>query len=151
MRAVCVARSILAPIAGYAAVAIGTTIAFKLAHGINLHSPPSHLVFGTMGILAAGLVGGAVAAWVGGSRPVAHAASVLIFLVADSTTVLFFRHRHEPLWFGLMSALGLMVATVAGGFAYAFVSSRQDRPLDECSSPVMPRSEATAGSRSKDR
>ena len=131
MRAIRVARSILAPILGYAAIAIGTTIAFRLAHGINLQSPPSHLVFGTMGILTAGLVGGAIAAWVGGTWPIAHAASVLIFLVVDSATVLFFRQRHEPLWFGLMSALGLMAATVAGGFVYAlFVSPRRYAPSE---------------------
>jgi cellobiose-specific phosphotransferase system component IIC len=123
-KAVRIARSILAPILGYAAVAIGTTIDFRLTHGINLRSPPSHLVFGTMGILTAGLIGGAFAAWIGGRKPVAHAASVLIFLVADSTTVIFFRHRHDALWFGLMSALGLMAATVAGGFAYAALLSR---------------------------
>ena len=112
-------RSVLAAIVGYAAIAVGTTIVFRLAHGINLKSPPSHLVFGTLGILAAGIAGGWIAAWVGGRRPVAHAASVLIFLLADSTTVLFFRKRHEPLWFGVMSAAGLMAATVAGGFMRA--------------------------------
>ena len=116
-----VLRSLLAPLGGYAAIAVGTTIAFKLAHGINLKSPPSHLVFGTMGVLAAGLIGGAFAAWIGGRMPVAHAASVLILLAVDSTTVLFFRHRHEALWFGLLSALGLMAATVAGGVLYAFL------------------------------
>jgi hypothetical protein len=119
-------RSVAAPIVGYAVVAVGTTIAFRLAHGINLESPRSHLFFGTLGILASGLLGGWVAAWVGGRRPIAHAASVLIFLVADSTTVLFFRHRHEPLWFGLMSALGLMAATVAGGVVRAaFLAHRR--------------------------
>jgi len=124
-RAARVFRSIAAPIVGYAAVAVGTTIAFRLAHGINLKSPPSHLFFGTLGILAAGIVGGGIAGLVGGRRPVAHAASVLIFLVADSTTVLFFRKRHEPLWFGVTSALGLMAATVAGGVLLAAVQARR--------------------------
>jgi hypothetical protein len=130
-RTVRIARSILAPIGGYAVIVVGTTMAFRLAHGINLGSPPSHLVFGTMGILMAGLIGGAVAAWIGGRKPVAHAASVLIFLLVDATTVLFFRPRHEPLWFGLMTALGLMGATVAGGFAYAILVSRRQRELGE--------------------
>src|SRR5215475_12297492 len=117
-------RSIAAPIVGYAAIALGTTLAFRLAHGINLHSPPSNLVFGTLGILASGIAGGFLAATIGGKKPLAHAASVLIFLAIDSTTVLFFRHRREPLWFGLMSALGLMAATVAGGFIKAVISRR---------------------------
>jgi hypothetical protein len=124
-RAARVCRSIAAPIVGYAAVAAGTTVAFRLAHGINLKSPPSHLFFGTLGILAAGILGGVVAGLVGGRRPVAHAASVLIFLIADSTTVLFFRRRHEALWFGVMSALGLMAATVAGGILLAAVQARR--------------------------
>ena len=126
-RTTAVLRSLAAPVAGYAAVAVGTTIVFSLAHGINLRSPRSHLVFGVPGIMLAGIVGGWIAAWVGGRRPVAHAASVLIFLVADSTTVLFFRHRQDPLWFGLMSALGLMAATVAGGFLRAAYLARRKR------------------------
>ena len=109
-------RSIAAPILGYAVIVLGTSLSFRLAHGINLESPLSHLVLGTMGVLVSGIAGGWVAGWVGGRRPVVHAASVLIFLVIDSTTVLFFRKRHDPLWFGLMSALGLMAATVAGGY-----------------------------------
>jgi len=136
-RATRVLRSIAAPIAGYAAVAVGTTIAFRLAHGINLKSPPSHLVFGTLGILAAGIVGGGIAGLVGGRKPVAHAASVLVFLLADSTTVLFFRKRHEALWFGVMSALGLMAATVAGGILLAVVQARRAARSRSIAAPTI--------------
>jgi hypothetical protein len=131
-KAVRIIRRIAAPIAGYAVIVVGTTCAFRLAHGINLESPPSHLFFGTMGILASGIAGGWVAGWVGGRRPIAHAVSVLIFLAIDSTTVLFFRRHHDPLWFGLMSALGLMAATVAGGFLRGWRVARLllPRPLE---------------------
>jgi len=107
---------------------LGTTISFKLAHGINLHSPLPNLVFGTLGILASGLLGGFVAGWVAARRPVIHATAVLIFLVMDSITVLFFRHHHEPLWFGLMSASGLMLATICGGVARGLFERRLMRP-----------------------
>lgn len=125
-------RSIAAPIAGYAVIVVGTTTSFRLAHGINLQSPLSHLIFGTMGVLASGIAGGWVAAWVGGRRPVAHAVSVLIFLLIDSTTVLFFRQRHDPLWFGVMSALGLMAATVAGGFLRGALARRRQQAAGSC-------------------
>jgi hypothetical protein len=121
-------RSIAAPIAGYAVIVPGTTLAFRYAHGINLESPPLNLIGGTLGILFAGLLGGYVAAWVGGRKPIAHATSVLIFLLVDSTTVLFFRRRRDPLWFGLVTALGLMAATVAGGVVKAWADSRRSRP-----------------------
>ena len=127
-RTACLLRSLAAPIAGYAAVAIGTTIVFTLVHGINLQAPQSHLIVGVPGIMLAGMVGGWIAAWIGGRRPIAHAASVLILLAADSTTVLFFRHRRDPLWFGLLSALGLMAATVAGGILRAAYLARRARP-----------------------
>ena len=92
--------------------------------GKNADSPPANFILGSMGILASGIAGGYVAGWVGGRKPIAHAISVLIFLTIDSTTVLFFRKRHDPLWFGLMTALGLMAATVVGGYVRAFQASR---------------------------
>ena len=126
-RTAAILRSLAAPVAGYAVIVPGTTLSFRLAHGINLESPPLNFILGTMGILVSGLMGGYVAAWVGGRKPVAHAFSVLIFLVIDSTTVLFFRHRRDPLWFGLMTATGLMAATVAGGFVRAAFLARRRR------------------------
>jgi len=125
--AIRIIRSIAAPIVGYAVIVLGTTLSFSLAHGINLESPPLNFALGTLGILASGLMGGYVAGWVGGRKPVAHATSVLIFLLIDSTTVLFFRKREDPLWFGIMTALGLMAATVAGGFVRAVLGEWEAR------------------------
>lgn len=118
-RAVAVLRSIAAPIAGYAVIVVGTTISFRLAGGINLRSPLPNFIFGTLGILASGLCGGMAAGLIGGRKPVWHSTSVLIFLLMDSITILFLRKRHrlDPLWFGVMSAVGLMLATIAGGIA----------------------------------
>ena len=116
-KAAAVLRSIAAPVAGYAVIAIGTTISFRLAGGINLRSPLPNFIFGTLGIFASGVLGGLSAGLVAGRKPVWHATSVLIFLLMDSITVLFIRKRHrlDPLWFGIMSATGLMLATIAGG------------------------------------
>lgn len=125
-KAVSVLRSIAAPFAGYAVIAIGTTISFRLAGGINLRSPLPNFIFGSMGIFASGLAGGITAGLIGGRKAVWHAASVLIFLLMDSVTVLFIRKRHrlDPLWFGIMSALGLMFATVLGGVVLSFMQQR---------------------------
>jgi len=118
--------SIAAPILGYAVIAVGTTISFHLAGGINLRSPLPNFVFGTIGIFISGLLGGVTAGLVGGRKPVWHATSVLIFLMIDSVTVLFLRNRHrlDPLWFGIMSSTGLMAATIVGGLLLRFVQRR---------------------------
>ncbi|HLJ50925.1 MAG TPA: hypothetical protein VKU01_33175 [Bryobacteraceae bacterium] len=121
-----VLRSIAAPIFGYVVIAVGTTISFHLAGGINLRSPLPNFVLGTIGILVSGLLGGVAAGLVAGRKPVWHATSVLIFLMMDSVTVLFFRNKHrlDPLWFGMTSATGLMAATIAGGLLLRFVQAR---------------------------
>src|SRR5204862_797019 len=109
-------RSLAAPVVGYAVIVAGTSVSFYLAGGINLRSTPTHFILGTLGILVSGIAGGYAAGWLGGRNAVLHALAVLVFLIVDSTTVLFFRKRDDPLWFGLTTALGLMFATVAGGF-----------------------------------
>jgi hypothetical protein len=120
-------RSAAAPIVGYLVIAIGTTISFTLAGGINLRSPLPNFVLGTMGILISGLLGGLTAGLIGGRKPVWHASSVVLFLIMDSVTVLFIRKRHrlDPLWFGIMSATGLMAATVIGGLLLKLIQQRQ--------------------------
>lgn len=129
-------RSIAAPIAGYATIAVGTTISFHLAGGINLRSPVPNFVFGSIGILISGLLGGVAAGLVAGRKPVWHATSVLIFLMMDSVTVLFLRKRHrlDPLWFGIMSATGLMAATIVGGLLLKFV--KQQSTVQRAETPV---------------
>ncbi len=125
-RTVAVLRSVAAPILGYVVIAIGTTISFHLAGGINLRSPLPNFILGTIGIFVSGLLGGITAGYTGGRKPVWHATSVLIFLLMDSVTVLFFRNRHrlDPLWFGVMSATGLMLATILGGVVLRLVQQR---------------------------
>ncbi|HVT97053.1 MAG TPA: hypothetical protein VHE33_06065 [Acidobacteriaceae bacterium] len=133
-RTAAILRSVAAPLIGYAVIVAGTTVSFKLAGGINLRSPLPNFVLGTLGIAVSGLLGGMTAGWVGGRKPVWHATSVLIFLVMDSVTVLFIRHRHrlDPLWFGVLSALGLMLATIVGGI---LIRSLHRPPRPGCSRP----------------
>jgi hypothetical protein len=79
---------------------------------------------GLLVALVAGLAGGALAAWIGGRRPLRHALAVLPLLIADTTYVLFFFPREDPIWFDLAGGLGLMAATVSGGLAIAAVRRR---------------------------
>lgn len=111
-------RFAAAAIAGYAVIAVGTTLTFEvLLGGIGYYeSSPGELAAATLGALLSGLAGGLVAALIGGRRPLAHALGVLVFLFLDTGYVLTSGISSDPLWFDLFAAGGLIAATVLGGW-----------------------------------
>lgn len=111
-------RYLAAMIVGYAVIAIGTTLTFEVwLGGISYHtSTASTLALATFGALASGLAGGYAAAWIGGRRPTSHAAVVLIFLTIDTVFVVTSGISNDPLAFDLAASVGLMAATVLGGW-----------------------------------
>ncbi len=114
-------RLAAAGVLGYAIIVLLTTLGFSgwledanLYRGDWLLKAKGMLVAGV-----AGLAGGSLAGAVGGSRPFRHALAVLPLLIVDTTYVLFFLPREDPIWFDLVGGLGLMAATVVGGLAVA--------------------------------
>lgn len=112
-------RSAGAVVLGYAVIVVCTSVGFKPLGGIvHLNAPLRIQAAGAFVAVASGLLGGLIAALIAGSHPVRHATAVLVFLCIDTGVVLS-RGSTDPLWFDLMGAGTLMLATVCGGVVYA--------------------------------
>lgn len=134
-----VLRLILAGTLGYALIVALTTLGFGWIKGGGSFGGDWRLMAqGGAVALVSGLAGGALAGLLGGRHPLRHALAVLPWLLVDSTYVLFFFPRKDPLWFDLLGALGLMAATIAGGALIEFVRRRSG------SASTGPASEARA-------
>lgn len=123
-------RLVAAGVLGYAVIALLTTLGFvhwlddaDLYRGDWLLKSQGGLV-----ALVSGLCGGAVAALIGGRRPWLHTLAVLPLLAVDTIYVLFFFARPDPapLWFELVSSLGLFAATLAGGWLVAALRGKRE-------------------------
>ena len=122
-------RSAGAVVLGYAVIVVCTSVGFGQLGGIvHLNAPGRIQAAATFVAVASGLLGGIIAALIAGSHPIRHATAVVIFLCIDTGVVLF-RGSVDPLWFDLMGAATLMLATVCGGAVYAVLSKRLGRPL----------------------
>ena len=117
-----VVRAVAAIVAGYAVIVALTTAGFNgWLKGANLYlGGPTMMLKGMSVALIAGLVGGYIAALIGGRRPILHSALVLLPLSADSFYVFFIFSRETPLWFEVLGSASLMAATVVGGLVRNF-------------------------------
>jgi hypothetical protein len=121
-------RLIVAGTLGYALIVALTTVGFGWVKGEGSFGGDWRLMAqGGAVALVSGLAGGALAGLLGGRRPLRHALAVLPWLLVDSTYVLFFFPRKDPLWFDLLGALGLIAATIAGGALIVAARRRSGR------------------------
>jgi hypothetical protein len=129
---IALARWVLAAVLGYAVIVLLTTLGLEVwLEGAPLWgAEPAILVQGVAVSVVAGLAGGWLAAWVGGRRPLLHAASVLLFLALDGGYVLFVLPLRAPWWFELGGLLTLMAATLAGGSLAAWRSTKTGARTD---------------------
>lgn len=126
-----VLRSAAAVVLGYAVIVVCTSVGFGQLGGIiHMNAPVRIQAAAILVAVASGLLGGIIAAQIAGRHPIRHATAVLLFLCIDTGVVLF-RGSADPLWFDLMGAATLMLATVCGGAVYAVLSKRLGRPLSE--------------------
>lgn len=112
-------RLVLVGLLGYVVIALFQTLFLELLLGgrVAPDAAPSIQAAGIAGTVVSGLVGGYLAAWIGGSRPLLCTAAVLVPLALDTIFVL--ANTEDPLWFSLAGSLTLMAATMAGGLARA--------------------------------
>lgn len=113
-----VTRSLLAIVAGYAVIAIGTILTFEVLLGGISYATSSRTVLAVamVGAVLSGLAGGYVAARLACCLPVLHASLVLIPLALDTAFVLSSGISADPLWFDLAGSGALMASAVAGGW-----------------------------------
>lgn len=112
-----VARSVLAVVAGFAVITIGTVLTFEvLLGGIGFHkSSPGVLALATLGAFLSGLLGGVVAARLAAARPLVHATAVLLPIALDTTSIVVKGTSADPVWFDLAGSSVLAGAAVLGG------------------------------------
>jgi len=113
-------------IGGYLLIAALQTLVLEIALGgdVGPGSPILTLVLAMAGTVVSGLIGGYVAAWLGGSRPLLHVAGILAALALDAIYVMAKDVGGHPVWFSLGGAFALIATTAVGGWIRATRSSR---------------------------
>jgi hypothetical protein len=107
-----IARVVAGFLLGYAVVVLTTEFGFRLLPKRPLHSDDPLVVLGAAIVaIAAGLGGGALAAWIGRTR--VAGALVLVPLTAETIWLLFWRPSD---WLDAVAAITLLAAVAAGAY-----------------------------------
>lgn len=114
---VLIVRGLAAMIIGYGVIALLTSWGFYQIRGHQslYGGSPSQLLAGTILAVVSGLIGGAVAGFIGPLRGASNATLVLVLLTVDTVYVLFFSKSTVPIWFDAIGSGTLMLFTIVGG------------------------------------
>ena len=113
-------RSIAAVIVGYAVFAASAFAVFRLS-GHAAHAPasgPFMLLTIACGVAFAAL-GGYLAGWLAGRRPLAHAVAMAVLLAAGATASLVSTLGHGAIWSQLAALAVMAPSAVLGGWLRA--------------------------------
>ena len=122
-------RSVAAVVVGYLVVAAGTILTFNVLVGqVTVASGPRELILGTIGAAISGLAGGFAAGLVAPRFPFAHAAGVLLFIAADTASVVL--KSGGPVWFDLAGSAVLAITVLIGGWLFARFGPRREQQID---------------------
>ena len=125
-----VLRSVAAVVAGYMVIGIGTVLTLSVLLGDVSYADASvgeHAV-GALGTILSGLLGGYVAAWVAGRKPIGHAFAVVLILIVETTWIVTQGIGPNPAWFDLAGGLTLMATAVLGAWIRARRAGSQSHP-----------------------
>jgi len=123
-------------LAGFAVIALGTTFTFTvLVDDFGYYtSGPADLVIATLGALASGVAGGLLAGWLAASRPLQHAAALVVPIGLDTASIVASAGPgSDPLWFDLGGSATLLVGSLVGGYLVA----TRGRASEAHSSPAV--------------
>jgi hypothetical protein len=126
-----VARSVTAVVAGYAAmVVLITLVQERLFGGVSWGGSSWAELIGA-GILTflGAVAGGAIAAWIGGSRAGWHAAAMGALVVVETTTLIVTGRVTGPLWFDLGASSSLIAGILIGACLVAVWKQRRRADL----------------------
>ena len=111
-------RLLVVAFVGYLVIALLQTLFLELILDGQV-APEASIgiqVGGLAGTVVSGVVGGFLAARLGGKRPWLHCIFVLVPLLLDTIYVLTESNAGHPLWFNLAGSMTLMAATAFGGW-----------------------------------
>jgi hypothetical protein len=109
-----VLRSLLAVIAGFGVISIGTIITFNLLVGqVTVTSSPSQMWWGTVGAVISGLAGGVTAGLIAPRAPILHALGVWIPVAIDTTSIVL--RTSGSVWFDIAGSSILALSALIGG------------------------------------
>jgi len=118
-------RSAGAVIVGYVIFALAAFMFFQISGQAPHQAASPYVMLGSVviGVIAAGL-GGYVAAWLAGRRPLAHGISVAVVLALGATVSLLSTVGHGAIWSQLAALLFIAPSAAFGGWARAKQSRR---------------------------
>ena len=113
-------RSVGAIVCGYVLFALSAFAFFKISGQPPHQEAPPALMFGSIavGIIAA-FLGGYIAAWLAGRRPMAHGVAVALVLALGATVSLVSTLGHGTIWSQLAALLLMAPSAVLGGWGRA--------------------------------
>ncbi|PYP78083.1 MAG: hypothetical protein DMD35_12275 [Gemmatimonadetes bacterium] len=117
-------RSVVAVLVGYVAFAASAYAVFRLS-GHAAHAPASvsfMLLTIACGVIFAAL-GGYVAGWLAGRRPLAHAVAMAALLLAGAAASLVSTLGHGAIWSQVAAIMLMAPSAVLGGWLRATVAT----------------------------
>ncbi len=115
-----VLRSVVAVVVGYLLFASCAFAFFQVSGQAPHQDASASIMFGSIavGVIAAGL-GGFLAAWMAGRRPLAHGVAVGVLLALGAAVSLLATLGHGAIWSQLAALLLMAPAAVLGGWVRA--------------------------------
>lgn len=112
-----VVRSIVAVVAGYAAMVILITLVQEtLFGGVGYHeSGAVELAVAGLGTVLSAVAGGFLAGWIAGRREIEHTLVMCLLVVVETTALTLRGDLDGPWWFDLLAAASLLAGLLAGG------------------------------------